>query len=239
MGRGLVHDQILLMTRPRRDAERFVAGLAPELLKGVRVLYAPLLEIVRTAPNPDLTGMAGVIFSSGNAVALMSDGGGAPCFCVGARTAAKAREKGFRVDVTARDAQDLVTRMIALEPAAPLVHISGAHRRGDIAHHLSQAGITTQVAEIYDQRLLPLSSEGQTALAGDLPVILPLFSPRTAVHLADQILPARGTTAIALSSTVAAALGDAVFRDIQIAAQPTGKDMVVAIEKQLRQNTLS
>lgn len=234
-----MHDQILLMTRPLHDAKRFVAALDQDALRGVDVLYAPLLEIVPIAPVPDLDGYDGVIFTSGNAVTLVQRSAAQACYCVGERTASQARAKGFDVRVTAHDAQDLVSQLGAINPPAPLVHVCGAHRRGDIAQRLLESGVQTDVAEIYDQRLMPLTAQACAALAGEVPVTLPLFSPRTAMHLAAQVKVALRTTVVALSVAVADAVSASRFGKVEVAALPSGKQMAAAIEKHLRNNTLS
>jgi len=234
-----VHEQILLMTRPRAASNAFVARLNSSVLTSTQVVVAPLIEIVPKGPCPSLAGFGGVIFTSANGVAAAPLGAGLPAYCVGARTADAATQRGYTVKQIAQDANDLVARFDADKVRGPLIHLSGAHRRGEIAQRLTALGVSVSVHVLYDQPLQPLPDEAKDIFAGEVPVILPLFSPRTAAHLARQRVVAPRTTVIALSDAVAQPLPTQCFASVEVAAYPTGKEMVQDVEKQLRRDSLS
>lgn len=234
-----VHEQILLMTRPRAASDAFVARLDPLVLRHTQVIVAPLIDIVPVGACPSLADVGGVIFTSANGVAAAPLGAGLPAYCVGARTADAALRRGYAVKQTAQDADDLVARFDAGTVRGALVHLSGAHRRGEIAQRLTALGVPVSVHVLYDQPLQPLSDEAKDIFAGEVPVILPLFSPRTSAHLASQRVAAPRTTVIALSDAVAQPLPTQCFASVEVAAYPTGKEMVQHVEKQLRRDSLS
>jgi uroporphyrinogen-III synthase len=230
---------ILLITRPKRGAERFIARLDPVLLTKVDVVLSPLLEIVPTQNPVDLDAATAVVFTSANAVSFCPQGQGRIAYCVGEQTAEAAIAHGWRSAFAARDADDLVARLTADAPGSRLVHLAGKHRRGEIAARLTANGVQTDVVEVYDQVLLPLTTEAQAALASETRVLLPLFSPRTAGHFAAELQSVQNLQIVAISAAVVEALGENAPEDVIIAKAPTGKDMVHCIEKQLRTYSLA
>lgn len=233
-------NQTLIMTRPRAASERFVAGLNGQALVGCHVIYSPLVEIEPTGVKPDVEHAAGVIFTSQNGVLYAPDGQGRTAHCVGQRTARQAKASGWQVRTTAPDAATLIAQMQASPQGGPLVHLCGQHRRGDIAQHLTQAGMPTTEQILYRQPLQPLSQEAHEAIAGEVRVILPLFSPRTAAHLGTQLRAASHTFAFAMSGAVAKALGsDGMFDKVRISPEPTSDAMTRGVEMWLSSDSLS
>lgn len=230
---------ILLMTRPKQSAERFLARLDPVLLTKVDVVLSPLLEIVPTQNPVDLDAATAVIFTSANAVSFCSQGQGRTAYCVGEQTAEAAIAHGWRSAFAARDADDLVARLTGNAPRSRLVHLAGKHRRGEIAARLSANGVQTEVAEVYDQALLSLTVEAQAALASETRVLLPLFSPRTAGHFAAEFEVAQNLQIVAISAAVVEAMGEKAPVDAIIAQALTGKEMVQSVEKQLHTYSLA
>ncbi|TDE37156.1 uroporphyrinogen-III synthase [Antarcticimicrobium sediminis] len=229
----------LLMTRPRAAAERFVARLAPDLRDRLRVIYAPLLDIV-VLPDPvSLDGVRGVIFTSANGVAAGVVAGvhpalparTLPAYCVGDATAEAARRAGWTVNDCFETADALVAALGDRCPQGPLLHLRGVHARGDIAERLTAAGIKTRAQALYDQRLVALSDAAHRALRGDDPVIVPLFSPRTARQFADA---ARGPAPLylaAISEAAAEPLVNMTHSALIVADRPDGAAMAAAVER--------
>lgn len=219
------------MTRPQASAEAFVARLDPKLMEGVTVCISPLLDIVPMDINVPLEGYAGVLFTSANAVSCVENGNGRPAWCVGTRTAKKAEARGWRVERVARDANDLVASLKAAPVDAPLVHLAGKHRRGNIAERLTALGMPTDVAEVYDQPLRPLTADAQRYLSGDKRVIVPLFSPRTAAQFVSEAGPSKHVTLLAISEAVADTATDFGAAELYTVKAPNGEEMRRAVEK--------
>lgn len=232
-------NRALLITRPKGSAERFVAGLDQAVLRGVTICASPLLEIVPTKARVELDGVSGVIFSSAQGVAHAPGGNGRLAYCVGEKTAEQAQAHGWHVALVRQTAQALIDHLIAALPNGPLVHLAGVHRRGDIAEHLQQAGLPVDVITLYEQVLRPLTQEAQKLLAGEAPVVVPLFSPRTAVQFARQADGTRQAHIVAISQSVADAVDGSRFASVYIAAEPTSKQMRRAVEMLLRRDSLT
>jgi uroporphyrinogen-III synthase len=158
---------VVLITRPEAAARRFAEEIAP---LGLSSVIAPLQRIVPVAHDAQaLRDAAGLVFTSENGVAFAGPGKGRPAWCVGPRTALRAREAGYDVREGPGDAAGLLPLLDGLGPG--WLHPHGAH----VAARLPVPGIV-----VYDQQPLPLSAEAAALLRGAAPVILPLFSPRSA-----------------------------------------------------------
>lgn len=227
----------LLMTRPRPAAEGFVAQLSAPLRARLRVVYSPLLEIVPLKVQVPDDGLRGVIFTSVNGVeAGLAAGapGGLPAYCVGDRTARAALAAGWRVQVTCPDAEHLIAALLRLRPEAPLLHLRGVHARGDIAGRLSAAGIATRALAVYDQRLLPLNDAARSALAGQGPVVVPLFSPRTARQFADICDGSAPLFLAVISAAAAKPVENMRSEALIVAERPDSPAMIAAVEMLVR-----
>ena len=230
---------ILLITRPRAQAQGFagevLAQLSPAEAAEVEVVLSPLLEIVPVPLEAPLPEAAGVIFTSQNGVEVAGDLGlprGLPAYCVGQRTAAAAREAGFEARRGPGHAAALADQLLRDRPLGPLLHIRGRHSRGEVAARLDAGGLPCREVVAYDQDARPLSPEGLAALAGEKPVVLPLFSPRTST-IFQRSGPHRAPVhAIAIS--VAARLEGADLASETVAASPDARAMRDATVDRLR-----
>lgn len=218
----------LVLTRPAPQARQ----IADVLGKDVRIVIAPVMAIVSTGITVDLARYRGVILTSANAVTFAPDLAGFRVYCVGKRTAEAARARGADVALVAQDADDLVAR---LHGEGPLVHLRGTHSRGDVAKRLSSAGIETHEVEIYDQKPQPLSPEARALIEGETPVVLPLYSPRSA-RLLGAALRSVGPNvhAIVLSAAVAEAWLAETGQKAEVCGAPTGEDMLRRISAALQ-----
>lgn len=214
----------LLLTRPLAQSEQFAEDLRNNGFDGELVI-SPLLEITGTAADIDLTGYSGVVFSSRNAIDF-APSAKMPAFCVGDKTAEKARSAGWEAVSADGDADDLVKTIIRENPAGKLLHLRGEHSRGDIAKRLSQAGIETDERVVYQQIERPLSEQAIGALSGENPVILPLFSPRTA-RLFAKLGPFQAPLrAVAMSEAVAQEMQKVDMTQLIVVAKPTAASML-------------
>lgn len=226
----------LLLTRPRQSANAFLAQLDQDALASVTVIISPLIEIVSTGYTPDLSEFAGMIFTSAHVFDHIEVGKGQDAYCVGAKTAKLAQAHGWNVVAYFETADDLVAHIKASRP--PLIHLAGAHRRGEIAARLTKHGTSTEAAVVYDQVALALSDDAQEVLVSGIPVVVPLFSPRSAelfAHNADNLAQ---THVFAMSDAVADELAESKPRSLQIARAPTADEMRIGVENLLRRPTL-
>ncbi len=224
----------LLMTRPRAASERFVAQLPERLRSRVQVIYSPLLDIRPMEQAVDTTGVRGLIFTSANGVAAAAAQDvrrDLPAYCVGPATTETARQAGWAARMAGQTAEELVAKLLKERPESPLLHLRGEHSRGNIAKRLTDLGVTVLEQPIYQQRLLPLSPQAQAIAIGTAPVIVPLFSPRTARQFADVW---RGTAPLflaAISQASAESLENLAFAHLRVAKRPTPKKMRKTVKK--------
>lgn len=215
----------LLMTRPCASSEQFAAGVS-----GADIVISPLMEIAATGATVPMDGIQGVIFTSQNAVAFAPKAA-LPAYCVGPRTGRAARAAGYRVRMVEPDANALVHALHADPPEGPLLHIHGVHVRGDVAARLTAAGIQTNDIATYDQNACSPDAAFHTALTRS-PLIVPLFSPRSAVLFVEAAPTITNAThIIALSQAVADALPSSWRAQTHVVPTPNGKEMLRAMER--------
>lgn len=210
----------LLITRPRADSDRFIAELDQATRDGLDVIYSPLIDILAIDCLVDMSDVRGVIFTSSNGVNAARTLGidpVVPCYCVGSRTTEQAKAAGWAARQSEADAAELITTLARSRPDAPLLHLRGVHARGDVAAKLTAAGIETKEQKIYDQALKPLTAKATSALAGDEPVIVPLFSPRTARQFADNARPQAPLYVAAISEAVAKTVKMLKYNELRVA----------------------
>ncbi|MFY0659698.1 MAG: uroporphyrinogen-III synthase [Shimia sp.] len=222
---------LILLTRPLADAEGFAALLA-DMGVTAEVAFSPIVEIVPTEADVDLTNISGVLFSSRNAVAAVA-GHDLPAWCVGEATAEAARAKGWRAVAADGDAESLYARVLADAPKGPLLHIRGEVARGDLAGRLTKVGIQTREVVVYRQAAHPLSERAKTALMRENPVIVPLFSPRAAAQFAEQGPYYAPLHVVVMSEAVQAALGAFPVETVVLAEKKEAKAMANAVARLL------
>lgn len=178
---------LIVLTRPQAQSERFAQMCREALGPEQQIILSPLLKIEMLPFQADVTQYRGLIFTSENGVRAFSqthDAPDMPAYCVGERTAKAARAAGFEAISADGSASDLVAMINAADETGPFLHVRGTHTRGEIA-----SGVAVQVEQIvaYRQTALSLTGEAISALQGSDKVILPLFSPRTAQLLFEQV----------------------------------------------------
>jgi uroporphyrinogen-III synthase len=224
----------VLLTRPADAARRFAALLDARAGRAVSVLVAPLMAPRHIDPGgaalAAVAAARGLLFTSETgvvALARIATGRDVPAFCVGTRTAAAARGAGWRAEAMGVDAAGLVAALADRRPTAPLVHVRGRHAAGDIAGALSARGLPTTEAVVYEQVEQPLDAAALALLAGTAPVVVPLFSPRSAAlfarHAAGAAAPLR------LAAISAAAARPLAPREVAVAAEPTAEALAETV----------
>lgn len=227
-------EPILLLTRPEAASRRFANMIWKAFGNQITICISPLLEIRSRTQRIDLQGAQGLIFTSSNAVDIVSaltESRDLPAFCVGSFTTQKARGAGWDALCVGRDANALVEDLISRAPKGPLVHMRGIHSRGDIARALTRSGLITSECVVYDQISVELSEEALALLSGENPVFVPLFSPRTAARFQCQRKGNAPLFPIALSQAVA----DEIQSECVVASRPDTEAMVLAVEKRIKQ----
>lgn len=208
--------RVLLLTRPRPDSLRLAA-----LLPDWQAVISPILRIVAVDHDAAaLRAAPGLVFTSAHAVAAAGPGQGRLAICVGGHTAATARRAGFAVQQGNGFAESLLP-LIRAAPV-PLIHPHGRH----LARDLPVPGVV-----VYDQQAQPLSPQARTLLAGDGPVTLPLFSPRSARLVAQAARDARAPLWLAAISDAALAAWDAPSAGRTVARSPDIEAMAAAIRR--------
>ncbi|MFI0395805.1 uroporphyrinogen-III synthase [Paracoccus jiaweipingae] len=209
-------DPVVLLTRPQAASDRFAAMLP----QGMRALIAPLMTIAPVAFDPALLDAArGLVFTSEHAVAMAGAGRGRPALCVGPRTAAAARARGFAVTEGPGDALRLEPLIRAAGPG--LVHPHGRH----VARVLPVPGVV-----VYDQIAQPLDAAARALLDDSAArVIVTLFSPRSARLLAQAVGQMRANPVVVSISAAADAQWPGPARQRVIAQSPDAAAMCRAV----------
>lgn len=219
----------VIITRPALQGISFADDIAARWQGPLRIIQSPLLEIVAVPAQIDPPDS--VIFTSANGVMAakkMALPRGIRAWCVGTKTAQAAQDAGFVPITGPGDAQRLVADIIAAAPTGQIAHIRGRHARGDVCAQLKAAGLQCLDVVAYDQQPRLFSSEAKEALAQQVPLIFPLFSPRTATIFSKQGPFVAPVHVIALSEAVKDAVDMRLVTSVVIADEPNAKMMQAA-----------
>lgn len=210
----------ILLTRPEAASRRFAARLT---CFGLPVVISPILRILPLAHDRALVDRAcGLVFTSAHGVAEAGPGRGRPAICVGPATASAARRAGYEVSMGTGDALGMLPLLRDLGP--DWLHVHGAH----VARDLPLPGVA-----VYDQQAQPLNADAQALLKGATPVILPLFSPRSAALVSDAARQATAPLWLAPISLAAAEAWVAPVARQVLAQGPDALGVARAIESLL------
>ncbi len=220
-----------LLTRPQPQSDRFAAALVARFGPRLTITNSPLIAPAFLSPTLAKRPYSALILTSETGAQSVAHHPNLPsrAYCVGHRTAQTARSLGLTALSADGDAGDLIALIRAAAESGPLLHLRGVDARGDIAATLSAAGIPTDQSITYDQRPQPLSAAARALLDGANPVLLPLFSPRTATLLAAQG-PFRAPLLVAsLSAAVAAAAAPLAATRQATADAPNADALLTAV----------
>lgn len=222
----------LLMTRPLQSAKQFVAQLPAAARARITPIYSPLIAIEPTVSALDFGDARGLIFTSANGVRVaagLTDLRNLRCYCVGKATTLAARQAGWQAKYTGKNSDTLIRTLHQTQPATPLLHLRGTHARGAVAARLTALGCATADQVIYDQPLLGFNDKARQALAGDAPILVPLFSPRTARHFANIVTTRAPLLLAGLSDAVAEPVKALNYNKLCVAQQPDTKMMTLCV----------
>jgi uroporphyrinogen-III synthase len=226
----------LLLTRPTAQGADFAERLTARFGDQLTIIKTPLLAPRFFAPVLPPGPFSGLILTSQTGVEAYLRLAGAhnlpkEVFCVGERTASAARAAQLHPVVVADDAANLILQIKALRPTGRLLHLRGREARGNISFLLDSAGIDTSEAVIYAQEECHLTAQAQTILMQTGPVIVPLFSPRSATIFAAEMARIGGISPLrvaSMSGDIAAEATQLTARII-IATKPDAAAMLKAV----------
>lgn len=223
----------LLLTRPDAQSRRFAALFRARFGADWPVVLSPLTEIAFLSCDLPAGLPSDIIFTSENAVAAfsrLSRDRHAVAWCVGPRTEAAARAAGFSTRRGPGDWTGLARLLIEAGRVRRVLHPRGVHAAGDLAGELGSAGIETVSIPIYDQKELLPTAEALRLIEAPRPVLLPLFSPRSARLATRAFAAAKAPLRIAAISAAADAAASGLQATARIiAARPDGDAMLDAL----------
>lgn len=226
-------DPAIILTRPKAQAAGFAEKLRQELGFEGEICLSPLIAIEPVGEAPVLDGVGGLIFTSKHGVdrfCALSESRDLPCWCVGDATARAADRAGMQARAAEGDASSLIRRILADAPKGPLLHLRGEQARGEVAPNLANAGLEAREQVLYRQVPCALSDRAKTLLQRENPVILPLFSPNTAVQFKSQGPFTAPLFLAAISQNVARELDGVAARQLVVAGRPDAGAMVKATD---------
>lgn len=221
----------LLLTRPEASARRFLAEFRAAYGGDLPAVISPLM-----APrflDVALPDCSAIVFTSETAVAAVARLGAdrsALAWCVGPRTARAARAAGYSVVEGSGSAESLARELIARNPAAKVFCPVAQDQAFDIETALLSAGIDTVSAIVYVQDPCPPSVDALTLMAGGDPVILPLFSARSAALAVAAFQGHRAPLRVAaMSAAVSEAAAGLRPERTNVASSPDAAALIRAI----------
>jgi uroporphyrinogen-III synthase len=209
-------------------AEVFAGQLRERFDGQMRVIVSPLIQIARVPITDNLDALSGVIFTSAQAVDALAPLPGLTAWCVGPKTTERAKSAGYKTITGPGNAHGLAQMVINAAPCGRLAHIRGRYAQENVAQLLTNAGIACTDIVAYDQNSLVLGADAKKPLKGELPVVVPLFSARTATILGEQGPFCAPLHLVVMSEQIKLAAGSLNAQTVSIAAHPNGNAMVDA-----------
>lgn len=167
-------------------------------------VVSPAIRIVGLGPKVKVASDTAAVFTSRHAVTRTEPSLGAVAYCVGDATAQAAQSQGYVPIIAGGTADDLLERLLKEPPKQKLVYCHGTHVQRDLVQPLRQAHITIDAHCVYDQPACRPTKDAIALLAGQEPIVLPLFSARTAEIVAKWSKDSGARIyAVALSAAVA------------------------------------
>lgn len=220
----------LVITRPAAQADRFAALCRGLIGPDLPVLIAPVVDIKAEPLSVELAQFDWLIVTSQAAIQSLTwpeNLPRLPIWAVGPRTAEAARAAGFVAHDGGGDAAALIATIIAARPSGRLLHLHGAETRGRVAEHLRAAGLSVTACVAYRQNDVSLAPKALRVLHGVGPIILPIFSARSAQRLLAYY-PTAPCRVVAISEAVAGVWPD-TYGEITITGAPTAISMAQSI----------
>jgi len=217
----------IILTRPEPGLSKFSVQLAQEVPSAQQ--YCEALQVIDFKPyQGDLARYSGFVFTSSNGVRAAKRWDLPPRlgFGVGQVTTELARSYCDPVYDGGSDVEALIALIKSMMPDGPLLHIRGRVSVGNLATRLSEHGIETHEAIGYQQNVCTPSDVLIQLLQGGKPMILPLFSPKSAEILKTLSTNREHWHVIAMSQAVAEIFDANKVWKLEIARKPNGAAML-------------
>lgn len=223
----------VLITRPEPEALALADTLRARWGCGVKMVISPIMKIIWHEVDLDLSGISTLIFTSRNGVdafARLTGRRDLPCFAVGPATAEAAREQGMSAVACGGDVESVIDEITRAEPKGRLLHLRGEHAAGNLASRLTAAGFETWEAFLYAQEGCALSGEARALLDRRAPVLLPLYSPRSAALTFCDMPETAPVFAVAISRNAADQVPPGRAESVLVAERPDAQAMLEALD---------
>ncbi len=216
---------IVLVTRPREDAERFVEALRSKA-GPFRALICPAFETVGV--DHELPDFDQAIFTSQAGANFAPLGLGRKAYCVGRATARAAQAMGYEPVDANGNADTLVDLILKQKPTESLLHIRGEVSHGNVIARLQSVGFDCAEVIVYRKATTLPNTEVYSVLQQSRPCIVPLFSAETGSILALWDTNWRASEIVAISATVAQSADGLNAQKTHVCSAPTMDAMVAA-----------
>lgn len=224
----------LLITRPNPAASKFAAQARRVLGRECEIVLSPLMRMEHVGGVPDLAGFHALIFTSRNGVEALAAATGdrsLPCYTVGDATCRAAQDAGFQAVSAQGDVLDLLNLIEANRAPGPFLYVRGEHATADVTGALRDKGKAAFDVVAYRQVAQPISDEAQALLGRARPVLLPLFSPRSARLFFDKGPFEAPVFAAAISPNVAEMIPPDAVRQVEIAGRPNAAGVLAGLQR--------
>tara|TARA_A200000159_G_scaffold134219_1_gene132716 strand:- start:202 stop:939 length:738 start_codon:yes stop_codon:yes gene_type:complete len=211
---------ILLLTRPLGGNERFCLKIK-HLLYSCEILDNPIQKINFLPSLSKVNKNSVLIFTSANGLRAAKKHNliNKKCFVVGANTKKIAVSFGYDVLGFSKDQENLLKLIKSKKPTESMVHIRGKHTVGNLCDALKRNQFSCLDIIGYNQEPLKIKKQNLQKIHSGRPVILPIFSSRSA-ELLQSNLDLTGFNIIAISEAVAKIVTGVELGELVISKKP-------------------
>ena len=211
---------ILLLTRPLDGNERFCLKIK-HLLYSCEILDNPIQKIDFLPSLSKVNKNSVLIFTSANGLRAAKKHNliNKKCFVVGANTKKIAVSFGYDVLGFSKDQENLLKLIKLKKPTESMVHIRGKHTVGNLCDALKSSQFSCLDIIGYNQEPLKIKKQNLQKIHSGRPVILPIFSSRSA-ELLQSNLDLTGFNVIAISEAVAKIVTGVELGELVISKKP-------------------
>ena len=211
---------ILLLTRPLGGNERFCLKIK-HLLYSCEILDNPIQRIDFLPSLSKVNKNSVLIFTSANGLRAAKKHNliNKKCFVVGANTKKIAVSFGYDVLGFSKDQENLLKLIKSKKPNESMVHIRGKHTVGNLCDALKRNQFSCLDIIGYNQEPLKIKKQNLQKIHSGRPVILPIFSSRSA-ELLQSNLDLTGFNVIAISEAVAKIVTGVELGELVISKKP-------------------